>query len=252
MTIRTRISRLVHLAGLATLAASLMAAGCGKTTTYEYVDVAVTVDPSTVSKVDLATMVVTCELTVTGAEMSSALVLPCVPSQNYNLGTFEWTTTLKQGALQFTVTLFALNRVVFATGTSDPVQIVPGQKLSASVLVVGVPMTMTGTGGAGGGPGTGGAGGVSGGGGGGSGGSTGGGGIGGATATGGAGGGAAGTSGGGGRGGSGGTAGAGGGGRAGATGGGGGVGGMSGSTGAGGSSAGGDDGTAGAGGAGGA
>ena len=152
--------RLLRAAGLAIVAASLTAASCGKTNNYNYIDVNVVVDSSTVTKPDLATMVVSCEMYVTGAEMSSTVQLPCnVPLSSYNLGTFQWDTTLGKGSLQFTVTLFALNRVVFAMGTSDPVAILPGQTQTASVLVVGVPMTNPGTGGAGGDMGAGGAGG---------------------------------------------------------------------------------------------
>ena len=160
MNLSAKLRSLLRLALIATVAATLPVAGCAKTTTYRYVDVAVTVDRSTVTIADLASMVVSCEMYVTGSETSSPVVLQsCMPTKGFDIGTFEWTTTLDKGSLQFVVTLFALNRQPFAMGTSAPVAIVPGQKLTGSVLVVGI-QNMTGTGGAGGGGATGGQGGA--------------------------------------------------------------------------------------------
>lgn len=160
--------RLLGLAGLAVLAAAVSSASCGKSDNYQYIDVNVFADQNTVTKMGFATQIVSCEMYVTGSETSSPTTVPCMPTQQSypNLGTFEWTTKLGKGSLQFTVTLFGLNRVVFAMGTSEPVTLGTGQKLTADVVAVLVPGAMTGTGGAPGGTGGGaGAGGGSGGGG---------------------------------------------------------------------------------------
>jgi hypothetical protein len=152
------------------LVTGLLTFSCSKTTTYSYVDVSVQVDPSVPMK-DLAATLDSCEVQVSGAESVEGVVIPCVPNAKigYDLGTFEWTTTLEKGQLVFTVTLFALNRAVYGSGTSTPVDIVAGKRVSSSVIVVVTPTTMPGTGGAGGGAGggsgTGGVGGTSGGGG---------------------------------------------------------------------------------------
>ena len=154
--------RLLPAARLAIVAAGLTAASCGKTNNYDYVDVSVYVDPNSVSRLAFLdpANIDSCEMYVTGSETAPTVVLPCMPSsQSYpGLGTFEWTTTLGKGsAIQFTVTLYALNHVVWAMGTSAPVTIMPGQKQTANVVVTLVPATgMTGTGGAGVGTGTGG------------------------------------------------------------------------------------------------
>jgi hypothetical protein len=136
------------------LLTGLLTVSCSKTTTYSYVDVSVQVDPSVPMK-DLAATLDSCEVQVSGAESVEGVVIPCVPNAKigYDLGTFEWTTTLEKGQLVFTVTLFALNRAVYGSGTSTPVDIVAGKRVSSSVIVVVTPSTMTGTGGAGGGAG---------------------------------------------------------------------------------------------------
>jgi len=153
--------RLLQAAGLAIVAASVTAASCGKTNDYHYVEVSVYVDPNSISKqafLDPAN-IDSCEMYVTGSETSPAAQLPCTPSQpDYpGLGKFQWSTTLSSGTIQFTVTLYALNRVVYAMGTKT-VQIMPGEKQQAVDLVVTLVPTdgMPGTGGAGGGTGTGG------------------------------------------------------------------------------------------------
>jgi len=150
------------------LLTGLLTFSCSKTTTYSYVDVSVQVDPSVPMK-DLAATLDSCEVQVSGAESVEGVVIPCGPNAKigYDLGTFEWTTTLEKGQLVFTVTLFALNRAVYGSGTSTPVDIVAGKRVNSSVIVVVTPTTMPGTGGAGGGgsSGTGGVGGTSGGGG---------------------------------------------------------------------------------------
>ncbi len=112
--------RLLEAAGLGIVAASLTAASCGKTNNYDYIDVSVYVDPNSVSRlafIDPAN-VASCEMYVTGAETSPAVQVPCMPTQQSypGLGTFEWTTTVGKGAIQFTVTMYALNRVPFAIG----------------------------------------------------------------------------------------------------------------------------------------
>jgi hypothetical protein len=114
-------------------------AGCSKTTTYSWVDVHVTIDPS-IPAPDLQALVVACEIKVTGADNFAGVPLPsCMNGvSDRNLGTFEWSTTEGSGDLQFTVTLFALNRQPFAVGTSEPVAIVPGKRISSSVLVLAV------------------------------------------------------------------------------------------------------------------
>ena len=147
--------RLLPVAGLGIVAAAVSAASCAKSDTYEYIDVNVFADPNTVSKMDFATQIVSCEMYVTGAETSSPTNLNCMPTQQSypGVGTFEWTTKLSKGSLQFTVTLFGLNRVPFAVGTSDPVTLGTGKKLTGNVVAVLVPGTMTGTGGTPGGTG---------------------------------------------------------------------------------------------------
>jgi len=147
--------RLLGLAGLAVVAAAVSSASCGKTDNYTYIDVSVFADANTVTKMDFATKVVTCEMYVTGAETSNPTVLNCQPTQQSypSVGTFEWTTKLNKGALQFTVTLFGLNRVPFAVGTSEPVTLGTSQKLTANVVTVLVPDNMMGAGGTSGGTG---------------------------------------------------------------------------------------------------
>jgi hypothetical protein len=142
----------VVVAPLAVLAGLALPVSCSKTNTYSYVDVNVQVDPSVPVK-ELGAKVDSCEVKVSGAESVEGVVIPCGPNAKigYDLGTFEWTTTLEKGQLIFTVTLFALNREVYGTGTSAPVDIVAGKRVNAAVVVVVTPSTMTGTGGAGGG-----------------------------------------------------------------------------------------------------
>lgn len=147
--------RLWQLAGLGVVAAAVSSASCGKTNNYEYIDVNVFADTNTVSKADFASQVAACEMYVTGSEVSNPVGLPCMPTlQSYpNVGTFEWRTALNKGSLQFTVTLFALNHVPFAVGTSDPVVLGTGQNLTSNVVAVLVPSTTPGTGGTTGGTG---------------------------------------------------------------------------------------------------
>ena len=168
MQLNRLLKRLPGTVAPLALLTGLLTVSCSKTTTYSYVDVNVQVDPS-VPRQELAAKLDSCEVKVTGAESVEGVVIPCVPNAKlgYDLGTFEWTTTLEKGQLVFTVTLFALNRAVYGSGTSAPVDIAAGKRVNGSVIVVVAPSTMTGTGGAGGGAGgssgTGGAGGNSGG-----------------------------------------------------------------------------------------
>ena len=84
------------------LLAGALGVGCSKTTTYSFVDVTVEVD-SSVTKKELADKVDSCEVQVTGAESIQGVSLPrCVMTAKagYQLGTFEWTTTLERGQLQ--------------------------------------------------------------------------------------------------------------------------------------------------------
>jgi len=122
------------LAG-AVLVAACAAPGCGKTNTYSFVDVHVSIDPS-IPDTDLMTMVFSCEFQVSGAEDALGVPLPRCSSglATHDLGTFQWSSTAS-GTLQFTVELYARNRVLFATGTTEPVTLVPNKRTSASVVV---------------------------------------------------------------------------------------------------------------------
>jgi len=118
----------------AILLAACAAPGCGKTNTYSYVDVHVVIDPTIPDK-DLMSMVVSCEVQVTGADHAQGVTLPrCAGLTTHDLGTFEWSSTAS-GTVQFTVELYALNRVLFATGTTEEVTLVPNTQTKASVIV---------------------------------------------------------------------------------------------------------------------
>jgi hypothetical protein len=135
MTSATRmVRRLTRALAGAILLVACAAPGCGKTNTYSYVDVHVLIDPSIMDK-DLMTMVVSCEVQVTGADQQLGVSLPrCAGVTTHDLGTFQWSSTAS-GAVQFTVELYALNRVLFATGTTDPITLVANKRTSASVVV---------------------------------------------------------------------------------------------------------------------
>jgi hypothetical protein len=123
--------------GLALLVTGL---SCSNSSDYTYVDVAVTIDPATVSATRLY-LVTSCELEVLGPDSAQPLHLPCRENKVPNeVGTFEWTSRAKSGTLQFVVRIFDANRVLIGVGTSDPpLAVSPGSHQTATVLVLGVP-----------------------------------------------------------------------------------------------------------------
>jgi hypothetical protein len=126
--------------------ANVWAGGCSKDTLYTYVSVHVVVD-STISDVQLF-QISGCEFQVSGAETSSARSLNCPPTAVHrDVGTFEWSTQVKTGTLQFEVQIFDPNRVVIGQGTSDEIAVAPGKHLTTTVNVVavGAPGTDAGT-----------------------------------------------------------------------------------------------------------
>ena len=146
----------------AALAWGLLALGaCGSDTSYTYFDIAVAVDTTSFSPADLK-RVGKCVLTVTGSDTSiDGYVFgdACLPGQaRPDLGTFEWTTTRTSGWVQFDVGLYlySSNENPLAQGSSGPLTIDKGKRITGSVIVNAVSPTPTG--GAGGGGGAGGAG----------------------------------------------------------------------------------------------
>jgi hypothetical protein len=124
---------------------ALSLGACGSSTTYSYVNVAVSVDTSTFSADDLK-RVGNCQVLVAGAEKAKSLDLghACFPGQTQaNLGTFQWTTTETQGWLTFEVLFYVFDTIEhpLARGISPQVDIVKGQSVSTSVIVKGLPDT---------------------------------------------------------------------------------------------------------------
>jgi hypothetical protein len=117
--------------------ASVWTGGCSKDTLYTYVSVHVVVD-STISDVQLF-QISSCEFQVSGAETSAARSLNCPPTAVHrDVGTFEWSTQVKTGTLQFVVHIFDPNRVVIGEGTSEEITVAPGKHLTTTVNVVAV------------------------------------------------------------------------------------------------------------------
>lgn len=124
-------SRLLALLGAAWLCAGT---GCTKRPAYSYTDVSVGVD-SSVSRDQLA-QIISCELQVTGAETSDVIGLRCPENRVMaNIGTFQWTSKVVTGTLQFQVRVFDVNHIPLGEGTSDPVTLSPGAENHASIVV---------------------------------------------------------------------------------------------------------------------
>ncbi len=124
--------------GLIALFLTLVTAGCSKSATYTYIDVYVSIDRQTVTANQLY-KVTTCELQVLGAESSATINLRCPENRvKYDIGTFQWTSGVPTGTLQFQVTIFDANLVPVGKGTSPSIAVSPGKHLATSVLVLGV------------------------------------------------------------------------------------------------------------------
>jgi hypothetical protein len=127
-----------------TLALFLTGTACSSDTAYTYVDVHVTIDPTTVTKTQLY-LVTSCELMILGADAGHSYGLPCVEKEvPYDVGTFQYSSKATSGTLQFLVRILDGNHVLVGESTSDPVPVSPGKHLQTSVVVVGVTPPATG------------------------------------------------------------------------------------------------------------
>lgn len=118
-----------------------LVAGCGGSSTrYAYFKVQVSMDPTTVDD-DRRREIIGCGVRVTGAVTDSFnLPHPCTKgSVPYELGKFEYATTADKGELTFTISMTNIGRKTVATGSSDPVTILPDMTVDTVVVVKGMP-----------------------------------------------------------------------------------------------------------------
>ena len=121
--------------GLLALALVLVASVCSKTATYTYLPVHVRIDMPSVPE-DRRFQINSCVFQVMGAE-TAIRSLNCPPNQvQYDLGTFEWTTNVQTGTIQFLVQLLGPNQELIGEGRSDPITILPGLHLRTTELLV--------------------------------------------------------------------------------------------------------------------
>lgn len=128
-----------------TVAMAIGLIGCSKDAGYTYVDVHVTIDPETVPSTRLS-LVTDCEVLVMGDADALPFNLPCRENKvPYDMGTFQWTTQVKTGTLQFVVRILDASMTVIGEGTNDP-QVVasPGKHLQTAVQVIGIAPTNNG------------------------------------------------------------------------------------------------------------
>jgi len=118
------------------------ACGSGDDRTYSYFQVAVKVDRATVPE-DLLDLVAFCHVEATTPRGMDTSDLRCqrraIP---YDLGTFEYSTTLTQGTVGFRVLLKGINANLLAQGESAPLDILAGRVTDITVEVKGVPGAM--------------------------------------------------------------------------------------------------------------
>lgn len=127
--------RLLVAAALAACATS-----CDEEVTYTYINVAVTLDGEMVMDDELMQAIAGCAAIAETPQRMDSADLRCVRGQlTANLGTFQYTTTLSSGSVKFTVIMKGINDNALAQGSSEPVGIVPGQTISANLLVKAIP-----------------------------------------------------------------------------------------------------------------
>src|SRR5687768_13035928 len=126
---------------VALLAVLLGALGCAEEDdrVYTYFQVKVKVDEPSVP-FELNRLVRYCSAEAHTPRGVKGIDLPCPPRNvPYDLGTFEYSTTLTQGQVTIRVVLSDVNVKPLAEGSTGPLDIVAGRSIDASVLVKGIP-----------------------------------------------------------------------------------------------------------------
>jgi hypothetical protein len=121
------------LAGLAGIAGL---AGCGESTTFTYFKVPVMLDRQSIDD-ELLDLIEACAAVAETPLRKDSGDLRCVRHRvPANFGTFEYTTSLKSGAIKFSVVMNNYNGTALAAGEVGPVDIVAGMTITTSALIV--------------------------------------------------------------------------------------------------------------------
>lgn len=122
---------------LALLTTMLVSAGCSDDVKYSYFDIHVTIDKTTVTSTQLY-LVTGCQVHVVGPGISETASLRCRENRvPYDVGTFQWTTDVQSGTLQFIVRMVDANLVVIAEAMTDPLPVSPGKRTKLNLTAVG-------------------------------------------------------------------------------------------------------------------
>jgi hypothetical protein len=126
---------------VALLALVLGAVGCASEDdrVYTYFQVAVKIDQASVP-FELMQLVHYCSAQAETPRGEGGIDLPCrrgnIP---YDLGTFEYSTTLTQGQLTIKAVLSDINVKPLAEGDTGPLNIIAGKTIDAAILIKGLP-----------------------------------------------------------------------------------------------------------------
>jgi hypothetical protein len=123
---------------LFSMALALLAA-CDQPVTYSYIVVTARLDPSTISP-RLLDRIGSCGVYARTPEREDATDLGCVLRKvKYELGKFEYTTTLSSGSINFVVVANDINQHLVARGETGPITIKHGGTATGEVLATLVP-----------------------------------------------------------------------------------------------------------------
>jgi hypothetical protein len=119
------------------LIAALGSAGCGgDSTTFTYFRVPVMLDRQSIDD-ELLDLIEACAAVAETPLRKDSGDLRCVRHRvPNNLGTFEYTTSLKTGSIKFSVVMNNYNGTALAAGEVGPVDIVGGMTITTSALIV--------------------------------------------------------------------------------------------------------------------
>ena len=112
---------------------------CGKAVTYSYFVIDVKIDPTSVDD-SLLNRIAACAANAQTSLRTDSADLRCTRYHvGYDLGKFEYTTTLTSGAVTFSVVANDFSQTTLARGEVGPLDIVVGGKVTGSILVKAVP-----------------------------------------------------------------------------------------------------------------
>ena len=111
-------------------------AGCSESTTFTYFHVPVMLDRQSIDD-ELLDLIEACAAVAETPLRKDSGDLRCVRHRvPANFGTFEYTTSLKSGAIKFSVVMNNYNGTALAAGEVGPVDIVAGMTITTPALIV--------------------------------------------------------------------------------------------------------------------